>query len=103
MTTYNPRNNAIKSFINKIFLQQFYYLDKDIDTKCRCGVPQHKNEKQGWSYPSQTENTRIAQTVKNSLGGRITFGNSYKPVTLNYMGGWEGQPGGVSKPLRNKF
>jgi hypothetical protein len=31
------------------------------------------------------------------------FGNFNKPVAINYLGGWEGQPGGLPKPLRNKF
>jgi hypothetical protein len=31
------------------------------------------------------------------------YGNLYKPVPLNFLGGWEGQPGGSPRPLRNKF
>jgi hypothetical protein len=59
--------------------------------------------KQGWNDPSQTENTRISQALTGTLGGKITFGNGNKPVIINYLGGTEGQSGGIPKPLRNKF
>jgi hypothetical protein len=59
--------------------------------------------KQGWNDPSQSENTRISQAITRTLGGRITFGNNNKPAIINYLGGWEGQPGGQFTPLRNKF
>jgi hypothetical protein len=70
-----------------------------------CGCIQQRVNliKQGWNDPSQTENRRISQALTGNLGGKTTFGNSNNPVTLNYLGGWEGQPGGSIRPLRNKF
>lgn len=72
---------------------------------CQCRQLNKANDlKQGYNDPSISEASRISQRIQQSnLGGKITFGNLYKPVTLNYMGGWEGQPGGSQKPLRNKF
>ena len=51
----------------------------------------------------QSENTRISQILSRTLGGKITFGNLNNPVVINYLGGWEGQPNGIPRPLRNKF
>ena len=109
MTRYNnnrftPGNKAnLRSIINKAYIVQLNNLNVNNELLCRC-VPQQSNSiKQGWNNPSQTENTRISQILTGTLGGKITYGNFYKPVPVNYLGGWEGQPGGVSRPLRNKF
>ena len=123
MTRYNnhrftPGNKGnLRSFINKAFIKQYYQsfntsqtfdninnVDEITEsTLCGC-IPQKFNTiKQGWNDISQTENNRIAQTLTRTLGGRITYGNFYKPVTTNYLGGWEGQPGGLPRPLRNMF
>lgn len=73
------------------------------DYFCYC-IQQRANEiKQGYNDPSQTENLRISQILTGTLGGKTTFGNLNRPVTVNYMGGWEGQPGGMPKPPRNNF
>jgi hypothetical protein len=123
MSTYNnnrftPGNKAnLRSFINKALIRQYYRAFNttqttdninnadDITEGTLCGCIQQKanNIKQGWNNPSQTENTRIAQILTGTLGGRTTFGNFNRPVTINYLGSWEGQPGGSLKPLRNKF
>ena len=122
MTRYNnnrftPGNKGnLRLFINQQFIRQYYRAfntnqtfqninNVDDITQCTlCGYIQQANSiKQGYNNPSQSENTRIAQAITRSLGGRLTYGNSYKPVTLNYLGGWEGQPGGLPTPLRNRF
>lgn len=115
---FTPGNKAnLRLFMNKSFLRQYYQSfittqNFDIintasqlasDELCGCIQQKANNIKQGWNDPSQTENTRIAQAVTGTLGGKITFGNFNKPVTINYLGGWEGQPGGLPRPLRNKF
>jgi hypothetical protein len=48
---------------------------------------------------------RISQTIISSIGGRTQFGNYYlgQPVVANYLGRYEGQPGGSGTPLRNRF
>ena len=123
MSTYNnsrftPGNKGnLRLFINKAFIRQYYQSFNiaqtfDIintssqltsDELCGCIQQKANNIKQGWNDPSQTENTRIAQSLTGTLGGKITFGNFNKPITINYLGGWEGQPGGLPRPLRNKF
>jgi hypothetical protein len=115
MTRYNnnrftPGNKGnLRLLINNAFIRQYYqpFNADDVTQGPLCGcirIPQQFNPiKQGWNDPSQTENNRISQILTGTLGGRITYGNLYKPVTINYLGGWEGQPGGLPKPLRNKF
>ena len=123
MTRYNnnrftPGNKGnLRLFINKAFIRQYYQLfntnqtfdninnsdDITEGTLCNC-IPQQANPiKQGWNDPSQTENNRIAQAITRTLGGRITYGNFNNPVTFNYLGGLEGQPGGTPRTLRNRF
>ena len=123
MSTYNnsrftPGNKAnLRLFMNKSFIRQYYQSfmisqTYDVittgsqlasDELCSCIQQKANNIKQGWNDPSQTENTRIAHSVTGTLGGKVTFGNNNNPVTLNYLGGWAGQPGGQFRPLRNKF
>lgn len=123
MTRYNnnrftPGNKGnLRLFINAAFIRQYYKSfntnqtfdninnSDDITEGTLCGcIPQQANPiKQGYNDPSQTENNRISQVITGTLGGRITYGNFYKPITLNYLGGREGQPGGLPRPLRNRF
>ena len=116
MSTYNnnrftPGNKGnLRLFMNKEYILQSDkpYLNEYVNyikEKLICGcIQQQANKlKQGWNDPSQTENTRISQALTGTLGGRITFGNNNKPIILNYLGGYEGQSGGIPKPLRNKF
>lgn len=115
---FTPGNKAnLRSFIYKEYIRQYYrYFNitqtfdninnaDDISEGLLCGCIQQKanNVKQGWNDPSQTENTRISRAVTGTLGGRITFGNFNNPVPVNYLGGWEGQPGGIPRPPKNKF
>lgn len=116
MTTYNnnrftPGNKAnMRLLINKSFILQQYdpYLNEYINNIkkefiCGCVKQKANTLKQGWNDPTQTENTRIAQVLTGTLGGRITYGNLNDIILINSLGGWEGQPGGLPKPLRNKF
>jgi hypothetical protein len=123
MSTYNnnrftPGNKGnLRLFINKAFINQYYKQfntnqiydninngdDMTEGTLCGCIQQRANLIKQGWNDPSQTENNRISQILTGTLGGRTTFGNFNRPVELNYLGGWEGQPGGLPKPPRNKF
>ena len=123
MTRYNnnrftPGNKGnLRLFINQAFIRQYYHKFNttqtfeninnadDITQGILCGcIQQRANEiKQGWNNPSQTQNSRVSQILTGPLGGKTTYGNFYKPVTINYLGGWEGQPGGTPIPLRNKF
>lgn len=123
MTKYNnnrftPGNKGnLRAFINRVLIREYYRAfninqtfdninnadDITQDSLCQCAPPQANSIKQGWNDPSQSENIRIANALTRTLGGRITYGNYYNPVPINYLGGWEGQPGGLPRPLRNKF
>jgi hypothetical protein len=47
----------------------------------------------------------IAQKLKNNLGGSVQYGNFYlgEPLSINYLGRTEGQPGGSGMPPRNRY
>lgn len=113
-----PGNKAnLRLLIQKEFLRTYYnafntaqttdnILNADQITEgtlCNCFPFRNNPLKQGYLDPSPPENLRIASILTGTLGGRTTFGNLYRPVNLNYLGGWEGQPGGSLKPLRNNF
>ena len=115
---FTPGNKAnLRKLISKEFIKQYYniFITQQINENinnadditdsslCMC-IPERANSiKQGYNDPSQTTNTRISQILTGTLGGRTTFGNFNIAVNINHLGGWEGQPGGLRKPLRNKF
>ena len=123
MSTFNnnrftPGNKGnLRLFINKAFIRQYYrqfnteqLFDNinnadDITEGTLCGCIQQRANltKQGWNDPSQTENTRVSRILTGTLGGKTTFGNFNRPATVNYLGSWEGQPGGSFRPPRNNF
>ena len=123
MSTYNhnrftPGNKGnLRLFIRKEFIRQYYGSFNDaqdfdninnadyITEGSLCGCIRQKTNltKQGWNDPSQTENIRVARILTGTLGGRTTYGNFNRHVSINYLGSWEGQPGGSFRPMRNKF
>lgn len=85
--------------LNRAYLAEF----NNSNSYCNC-VQLITNKKYNTSSDIlQTENERVARILTGTLGGRIMYGNKYQPVTLNYLGDKEGQPGGSSAPLRNNF
>jgi len=113
---FTPGNKGnLRLFMNKAFIKQYYQTFKttqtfdninnadDITQGTLCGCIQPQSNSILKNDPSQSENIRISQTLTRSLGGKITFGNLNNPVMLNSLGGWEGQPNGTPRPLRNKF
>lgn len=73
------------------------------DYFCGCFKDKANFTKQGYNNPSQTTSERISQVTINTLGGRTTFGNYNVPAKITYLGGIEGQAGGIPRPLRNRF
>ena len=108
---YLQNQSIIHSYVNYItFINSQNTLNilnaNDItDYSCVCQpLSKVNNLKQGYNDPSISEAVRISQRIQQSnLGGKITFGNMNKPVQINYLGGWEGQPGGSFKSISNKF
>lgn len=79
------------------------YQSINPDYFCQCFKEKYNLAKQGFNDPSQTNNMRIAQMLTNNLNGRIVFGDRGVARAINYLGGIEGQPGGMPRVLRNKF
>jgi len=55
--------------------------------------------------PTQTQSQRAATVINYSKGGSIKYGNqgnSYGNV-VTFLGKSEGQPGGLNRPVRNRF
>ena len=115
---FTPGNKGnLRLFMNKAFIKQYYQTfnttqtfdninnadDITQGTLCGCIKQKANTIKQGLNDPSQSENIRISQTLTRSLGGKITFGNLNNPIIINSLGGYEGQPNGSPRPLRNKF
>jgi hypothetical protein len=101
---YTSKNKSnIQYYINRQILQQINGITKEDNCSFSCIQPKTNLTKQGYNDPSQTENRRISQILTGTLGGKTTYGNFNRPVNIDYLGGWEGQPGGSFKPPRNKF
>ena len=86
----------------------FFNLESKIvggnpDYFCQCFQDKVNRMKQGYNDPMQTNSERVSQLTTNSLGGRTTFGNFNVPAKITYLGGIEGQPGGIPRPPRNTF
>ena len=116
--SFTPGNKAnLRLLLQKEFLRQYFNAfnttqitdninnadDITEGSLCQCTSFRSNPVKQGYNDPSQTQNNRYASILTGTLGGKTTYGNLNVPVTLNYLGSWEGQPGGSFKPLRNKF
>jgi hypothetical protein len=94
-TPFAPgKKGNLRIIMKRTYLNQF---NEDTTSKCAC-LPEAILKKH-----SQPENMRISRSVSETLGGKIMYGNSYTPAVLNFLGGWEGQSGGLPRPLRNKF
>jgi len=123
MSYYNnnratPGNKAnLRLLLQKEYLRQYYNAfntnsvfqninngDQITDsTLCLC-VPFRANKlKHGYNDPTRAILMRQSAYLSGILGGKPTFGNLNTPQQLNYLGGWEGQPGGSFKPIRNTF
>jgi hypothetical protein len=115
---FTPGNKAnLRLLLQKHYLQQYYSafninnVQTDIDNAdqitqanlCSCYPYRVNKIKQGYVDPSKPQNRRISEIVTGPLGGKIMFGNFNLPVSLTFLGGWEGQPGGLQKPPRNFY
>lgn len=95
---------ARKAHIRKLLERQYLNVYNDPNFSCECKEPEKViANKQGYTDSTITNNMRVAQIITTSLGGRITFGNFGNPAELTYLGGIEGQPGGIPRPPRNRF
>jgi hypothetical protein len=100
--TPGKKSNS-RVIINRTLLLKQYYGNANYDDSCGCIPEKFSNINNGWNNPFQNKNIIVSQMLSRTLGGKLTFGDHNNPVVLNYLGGKEGQPGGLPKPLRNKF
>ena len=122
-TCFAPgKKSTLKSFIKKQYLYQQYHSNNPnnnnnnennfytnsydvnlIQNTWSCISTEYKQKSQSYNDSTLTENNRISRLLTGTLGGKITYGSCNRPVKINYLGGWEGQPGGMPRQLRNKF
>jgi hypothetical protein len=103
---YNSYVPARKAHIRKLIERENLNIYNDSNLSCECPQPEKIIENnQGYVESTISNNMRISQIISSNLGGRITFGNlnNNNNSFVSYLGGIEGQPGGVPRPLRNKF
>jgi len=79
-----------------------YYIYRN-NVACNCIQNKITTLNTSTNNKSETENERISQIISNNLGGKITYGNFGIPAKINYLGRIEGQSGGSSSKLTNKF
>lgn len=110
MIRYNVIYNALRESLNKdptnpIFGYSPSEQQKDIVCNCYDNVAKKFSQDSQGTTPNISNNMRIAQCVRIPRSGKPQFGNYYlgEPLTLNYLGRMEGQPGGGGMPLRNQF
>jgi hypothetical protein len=103
---YNQLVNNLNNDPNYI---PFYYPPEKIQQEqyCKCITNQEKHydaASQG-TNPNMSSKMVKSQLVNSYRGGTTQFGNFYlgQPLSLNYLGRMEGQPGGGGAPLRNSF
>jgi len=59
----------------------------------------------GFVNPTQTQAQRTATTINYSKGGSTKYGNQCKNYggLVTFLGKTEGHPGGLNRPVRNRF
>ena len=108
MYSYNHFTPGSKTRCSKMinYVSQMNANSNDDIKSCDYGSSTEIKKQSSQQVSSNISNKqRISQTIISSLGGRTQFGNYYlgQPVVANYLGRYEGQPGGSGAPLRNKF
>lgn len=105
--TYSINKNSIKRCIYKIQLREYYNLNNNCNNNnCNnyvCFSNKSNKLYQGYVNTMQTNADKISYRLKHNLGGKIMYGNKGVSYNINYLGGIEGQSGGMQLPLRNKF
>jgi hypothetical protein len=103
-TPGNKRNTS--KIINYVAMYNLYFPNSKQLT-CIC-IPDKYDKNTPGSDSSSTRvsyNLKISQIINYSKGGKTQYGNFYlnKPLNVNYLGKYEGMPGGSGMPPLNKF
>jgi hypothetical protein len=74
---------------------------------CTCVADKYDKNTVGSDSASSkiSNNMRVAQVINSSLGGKTQYGNFYlgEPLQVNYLGRYQGMPGGSGSAPKNKF
>jgi hypothetical protein len=109
-TNYNYVYNLLRTEINNnpLITNNNLYTSS-LAKKIYCKCIQNKYNKSYYqsnsTYSNMSQQQKMAQKIKTSIGGSTQYGNFYlgKPLSINYLGRTEGQPGGGGMPPKNKF
>lgn len=90
---------------NNLSTQKLTSLYAHNNPNCFCKPVIEKKNIYSANYSNLSKKMRNSNTINNSLGGKITYGNfAYGGnANINYLGRMEGQNGGSGAPIRNKF
>ena len=81
-----------------------YVTDNNSDYICESLDNRINKDKPGYVRTYQSNAMRQSNILTSAyLGGNVQFGNGNTQSVINELGGAEGQPGGLPRPLRNKF
>lgn len=110
MIRYNAVYNQLRTSLNNnptnpIFYYPPYLQQKEIICNCFNNVEKKSSPASQGNEGNMSQNMIFSQLIRTPRNGSVTFGNFYlgEPLTLNYLGRMEGQPGGGGAPLRNQF
>ncbi len=109
MIHYNAvYNNLRESLSNDPTNPVFYYPLSQTQKEIICNCYRNEinsNFVDTQTYPNTSTNMLIAQQIKIGRGSSLQFGNYYlgENKSANYLGRYEGQPGGSGLPIKNKF
>jgi len=110
MIRYNAVYNELRQRLNNdptnpIFYYPPFLQQKEIVCNCLNNVQKKFAPSSQGTEGNISQNMLFAQRIRTPRSGSITFGNFYlgEPLSLNYLGRMEGQPGGGGVPIRNQF
>jgi hypothetical protein len=109
-TNYNYVYDKLRTEISNnpsITLNNPYISSLPKKIYCRCVERRYKYQdpQVEATYSNMSKQQLTAQIIKINLGGSTQYGNFYlgKPLSINYLGRTEGQPGGGGMPPKNKY
>lgn len=107
MNSYNHFTPGSKARCSKMinYVTQMNAISPDNIKTCDYGSNEIKKPSSQQVSSNISNKQRKSQIIISNIGGRTQFGDYYlgQPVVANYLGRYEGQPGGSGAPLRNKF
>ena len=81
-----------------------YVTNNKSDYICESLENRINKDKPGYVKTSISTAMRQSNILSSAyLGGTVQFGNGNAQYIINELGGTHGQPGGLPRPLRNKF